>query len=123
MICNFFEIDDIQGFALFFTLKSDWLESPVTKYKTEYIMPDNKTFLIVKKHIDKMDYYGLLASGAPQDEFDSEAQEISTQIQPGLSTQEIASIIAQIFNSNFDKQDDATVFLPVAQQIKNELHL
>ncbi|MBR2413444.1 MAG: hypothetical protein IKB13_03005 [Clostridia bacterium] len=86
-------------------------------------MPDNKTFLIVKKHIDKMDYYGLLASGAPQDEFDSEAQEISTQIQPGLSTQEIASIIAQIFNSNFDKQDDATVFLPVAQQIKNELHL
>ena len=123
MICNFFEIDDIQGFALIFTLKSDWLENTVTKYKTEYIMPDNKTFVILKKHIDRMDYYGLLASGAPQDEFDSESREISIRIQHGLSTQEIASIIAQVFNATFDKKDDATVFLPVAQQIKNELHL
>ena len=28
-------------------------------------------FLVIKKYIDEMDYYTLLASGAPSDEFDA----------------------------------------------------
>ena len=37
-------------------------------------------FHIVKKYIDQMDYYDLLASGAPSDEFDIESKEISARI-------------------------------------------
>ncbi len=37
-------------------------------------------FHIVKKYIDQTDYYALLASGAPSDEFDIESKEISARI-------------------------------------------
>ncbi len=37
-------------------------------------------FHIVKKYIDQMDYYALLASGAPSDEFDIESRGISARI-------------------------------------------
>ncbi len=36
-------------------------------------------FHIVKKYIDQMDYYGLLASGVPPDEFDIESKDISAR--------------------------------------------
>ena len=38
-------------------------------------------FLVIKKYIDQMDYYDLLASGAPSDEFDIESKEISARVQ------------------------------------------
>ena len=78
-------------------------------------------FLVVKKYIDQMDYYGLLACGAPSDEFDIETKEISARISDDHSVQDIAVIIASVFNEYFDKHDDATAFLSVAEQIKNEL--
>ena len=78
-------------------------------------------FLVVKKYIDQMDYYALLASGAPSDEFDMESKEISTRIRYEHSAQDIAEIIASVFNEYFDEHDDTTVFMPVAEQIKNEL--
>ena len=78
------------------------------------------SFYIVKKYIDQMDYYDLLASGAPSDEFDIESKEISARIRYDHSVQEIAAIIALVFNEYFDEHDDATVFLTVAEQIKNE---
>ena len=78
-------------------------------------------FLVVKKYIDQMDYYALLASGAPSDEFDIESREISARIRDDHSAQDIAEIIALVFNEYFDEHDDATAFLSVAEQIKNEL--
>ena len=78
-------------------------------------------FHIVKKYIDQMDYYGLLASGAPSDEFDIESKEISARISDDRSAQDIAEIIASVFNEYFDEHDDATVFLAVAKQIEKEL--
>lgn len=78
-------------------------------------------FLVVKKYIDQMDYYALLASGAPSDEFDMESKEISARIRYEYSAQDIAEIIASVFNEYFDEHDDTTVFMPVAEQIKNEL--
>ena len=78
-------------------------------------------FHIVKKYIDQMDYYGLLASCAPSDEFDIESKEISARISDDHSAQDIAEIIAAVFNEYFDKHDDATVFLAVAKQIEKEL--
>lgn len=86
-------------------------------------MFDNKVFLIVKKYIDQMDYYALLAGGAPRNEFDSESIEISNRIHPEQSIQEIANIIAEVFNANFDERNDAMDFLVVAEQIRKELLL
>ena len=78
-------------------------------------------FLVVKKYIDQMDYYDLLASGAPSDEFDIESKEISSRVRYDHSVQDIAEIIASVFNEYFDEHDDATVFLVVAEQIEKEL--
>ena len=78
-------------------------------------------FLVVKKYIDQMDYYALLASGAPSDEFDMESKEISARIRDDHSAQDIAEIITLVFNKCFGEHDDATVFLAVAEQIEKEL--
>ena len=84
-------------------------------------MSDIEKFLIIKKFIDKMDYYALLAGGAPSDEFDIESKEISKRVRYDHSAQEIANIIASVFNKQFGEHDDASAFLSVAEQIKNEL--
>ena len=81
----------------------------------------SNNFWVVKKYIDQMDYYGLLASGVPSDEFDIETKEISARIRYEHSAQDIAEIIASVFNEYFDEHDDATVFLAVAEQIEKEL--
>ena len=78
-------------------------------------------FHIVKKYIDKMDYYDLLSSGAPSDEFDIESKEISARVRYEYSVWEIAEIIASVFNEYFDEHDSAAQFLSIAEQIKNEL--
>ena len=84
-------------------------------------MHNNEKYLIVKKYIDIMDYYGLLACGAPEDEFDSESEEIAARIHPGLSSDEIATVIADVFIANFNEYKEDEWFLPVAEQIKNAL--
>ena len=84
-------------------------------------MFDITIFHIVKKHIDKMDYYDLLAGGAPADEFDIESRAISENIHVEQSVVEIADIIAKVFNYQFNEQDDVSAFLPVAEEIKKDL--
>ena len=78
-------------------------------------------FRIIKKYIDQMDYYALLAGGAPSDEFDIESREISARIRDDHSAQDIAQIIASVFHKYFGAHDDATAFFAIAEQIKNEL--
>ena len=78
-------------------------------------------FWVIKKYIDQMDYYALLASGAPSDEFDIESKEISARVQYDHSAQDIAEIIASVFNADFNEHDDATIFFAVAEQIEKEL--
>ena len=78
-------------------------------------------FLVIKKYIDEMDYYALLASGAPSDEFDIETKEICARVQSDHSAQDIAGIIASVFNAHFNEHDDAAMFLAVAEQIEKEL--
>ena len=77
-------------------------------------------FRLVKKYIDQMDYDGLLAGGAPSDEFDLESKQISASIRHEHSVPEIAEIIASVFNQYFGAHNDATVFMAVAEQIKHE---
>ena len=78
-------------------------------------------FWVIKKYIDEMDYYALLASGAPSDEFDIETKEICARVQYDQSAQDIAEIIASVFNAYFNEHDDAAMFLAVAEQIEKEL--
>ncbi len=73
---------------------------------------------IVKKYIDEMDYYALLAGGAPSDEFDRESREIAERIDLNCSTEEIAAIIADIMNKAFDENDSADVFADIAGKIR-----
>ena len=84
-------------------------------------MTDSEIFPVVKKCIDRMDYYALLAGGAPNDEFDSESKEISKRIHFDLTAQELADIIAEVFNNSFSKLDDSVLFLPLAEQIMKDL--
>lgn len=84
-------------------------------------MFDLAVFAIVKKHIDKLDYYALLAGGAPADEFDLESLEISKAIHADSSVLEIAEIIAQVFEKNFDEADSVNSFMQTAFNIKEEL--
>ena len=83
-------------------------------------MSDN--FHIIKKYVDQMDYYDLLASGAPSDEFDIESKEICTRVRCEHSVREIAEIMALVFNEYFDEHSDSSVFLAVAELIKNDFN-
>lgn len=74
---------------------------------------------IVKKQIDKMDCYGLLSGGAPDDEFDSEAKEIAERIEITMSAEEISEIIADVFNRSFNERDKSEHFMNVAEAIAN----
>jgi hypothetical protein len=59
------------------------------------------TLNIVKESIHRIDPYGLLASGCPQDEFDSEIRAITLQIPRCESSKDIAHAIARVINSSF----------------------
>lgn len=78
-------------------------------------------FNIVKQCIDRLDYYGLLASGAPEDEFDRESMEISAQLSENSTTHEIAAMIASVFERSFGNSERASSFLALASEIKREL--
>lgn len=80
-------------------------------------------FSIVKKYIDKMDYYNLLSEGAPQDEFDNESLEISKKIMPDSNTVEVAKVIAEVFNRTFSNNDSYDSFVKYAHMICEEMNL
>ena len=78
-------------------------------------------FDIVKKNIDQMDYYALLAQGAPDDEFDIESARISLRITKDSDVIEIATIIADVFSYSFGESETAEKFMKWAIAIKNEI--
>lgn len=80
-------------------------------------------FPIVKKHIDKLDYYGLLKSNAPIDEFDMESKIITDAITESSTIQDIASIIAEVFNRRFSNNQQPYCFMDCAQKIYCDLHV
>lgn len=84
-------------------------------------MSGDQVFRIVKKYIDRMDYYGLLEGGAPKNEFDHESREISRRISDDLSAPEIAEVMAEVFNFCFNEQHSAVDFLPTAERIEKAL--
>ena len=79
-------------------------------------------YLIVKKHIDEMDYHSLLSVGGPNDEFDTESQAISDKITYVQSARDIAQIIADVFNRSFNHSDATSRFADCAKKIYADLH-
>lgn len=76
---------------------------------------------IIKKHIDSIDYYSLLSGGAPNDEFDSESRAIAGLISTESTVEDIANVIANIFQRAFGNTENAKDYLNVATKIRNEL--
>ncbi len=79
-------------------------------------------YLIVKKHIDEMDYLHLLESGAPDDEFDLESKMIANEITDSSTIQGIACIIKEVFNDTFDDKNQPNMFMDCAKKIHDDIH-
>lgn len=79
-------------------------------------------FKIVKKHIDALDQIGLLKSGAPKDEYDIESQMISERITKYSTANNIASIIADVFNEMFMVEKNVSTFVRCAECIYRDLN-
>lgn len=84
-------------------------------------MDEMSKYQLVKKAIDKLDVYGLLEGGAPDDEFDSESKEISDRISESDSIIQIAEVITDVFNKAFDLHDKPSVYFSTAEEIRHLL--
>lgn len=71
--------------------------------------------------MDKIDVYGLLEHGAPNDEFETEAREISMQITKASSVEEIAKAISNVINKGFALETDYKRFMQDAENIYKKL--
>lgn len=76
---------------------------------------------IVRNALQKLDPYDLLAQGAPEDEFDTEAHEISRIINHDSSPHKIAEAFAIVLNNAFSRTDDASDYLFIAEDIHTSL--
>jgi hypothetical protein len=67
------------------------------------------TFLHIKAAIDSEDPEGLIAMGAPTDEYESEASVIEAQIAKvaadKVNVEQITDIVAEVWNSQFGPFD------------------
>ena len=82
----------------------------------------NMLFQAVKKQVDAFDAYGLLKGGAPNDEFDGETNLIATRIKKGMSAENIAEIMAQVMNTQFEHIFKTKELLPFAKEIEKFLN-
>ncbi|MCA9423304.1 MAG: hypothetical protein H6940_05280 [Burkholderiales bacterium] len=64
----------------------------------------SKALNIVRKSIHRIDPYSLLAGGSPDDEFDSEINAITSQLQRCGSGKDVADAIARVLNSSFSEK-------------------
>jgi hypothetical protein len=59
---------------------------------------------VVKSVIDRWDPYGLLAHGAPADEFDSEIAAVARQVDRITEPKDAACVISRVFSSAFQPE-------------------
>lgn len=79
------------------------------------------TFDQVKRQIDLLDPYNLLASHAPQDEYDAESRKISVRISYSDSAEQIAEIITNVMNTAFGETDSPVCYQETALKIRRAL--
>lgn len=79
------------------------------------------TFDQVKRQIDLLDPYNLLASHAPQDEYNAESRKISVRISYSDSAEQIAEIITNVMNTAFGETDSPVCYQETARNIRRAL--
>ena len=77
---------------------------------------------VVKNVLKEIDMYGLIEHGAPDDEFDTEAEMIVEQIKAGTSIEEISGIIADVLNKMFGVNVDRLRYMKEAKKIYEVMH-
>ena len=78
-------------------------------------------FSQVKRQIDRLDPENLLASHAPQDEYDAESRKISEQISHFDSPRQIAAVIAAVMQNAFGKPESPARFSETALAVRRAL--
>lgn len=79
--------------------------------------------LTVKRAINAWDPYGLLACGAPSNEFDLATMLVCARIHPGSSVDEIARVLSVVFSDMFTARDfSIEACRPTAEVIYKGLH-
>lgn len=76
---------------------------------------------IVRNALQKLDPCDLLAQGAPEDEFDTEALEICRIINCESSPRNIAEAFAIVLNNAFNWTNDASDYLFIAEEVYTNL--
>ena len=75
----------------------------------------------VKRQIDLLDPQNLLASHAPQDEYDAESQKISARISFSDSAEQIANVIAEVMQAAFGAPQSPARYQATARNIRRAL--
>lgn len=88
----------------------------MTSYK------DTNLYKLIKQEINKIDVYGLLNSGCPEDEFETEINLIYAKIKRGMNSKQIESIIATVFTNMFNEDFNPEYFENVSNKIERELN-
>ena len=100
---------------------SNWEEKMDEEIKVRRIV--SKDVLdAVKSILGEIDMYGLIKHGAPDDEFDTEAEMIAEQIKAGTSIEEISGIIADVINKMFGVNIGRLKYLEEAKKIYEVMH-
>ncbi len=76
---------------------------------------------VIRAELQRLDPYGLLASGAPQDEFDGEAAGIARLVTCQSSPEEIAQAFAAVLSRAFGQQENPADYMPSALRIQAAL--
>lgn len=84
-------------------------------------MIDMDKFAVVKKYIDEADCEGLLALGAPDDEYDKESLKISQLIDEKSTVDEVSRIISMSLGETMGEQYDSGTFDEISRKIVKEL--
>jgi hypothetical protein len=69
------------------------------KTKAEY----RSALSVVRTVIHQWDPYGLLAEGAPRDEFDREIASVVSQISRIKSSKDASRVVSRVFSSSFER--------------------
>ncbi len=81
----------------------------------------HRKYAVVKKYLDEYDYYSLLEQGAPRDEFEDEARQVSTLISEKSTEAEIAQVIAAVFARAFGNDEQPENYMGIAGKIREEI--
>lgn len=84
-------------------------------------MKHKRAFNIVRKHINNWDTLGLLAGGAPLDEYDIETTSVVNALPKVKNQIDLANIIKNAFDKAFDVEHRVEDCMRVSEVIWEEL--